>query len=375
MRAPLFLGLLALGSCSRSNVSSLDLNELEPSVVTIHNGHGQGTGFFVAPGIVLTNRHVVQMRGVAENLSFIFSRPRSEEPALLTYVDPELDLAVLRCAPGSVRCAEISALELGRGADIAVGAAVHAFGSPAGLENTWTRGIISHRSRSIKGHAHLQTDLAINGGNSGGPLFDSEGRVIGVMTAKLINAEGIAFALPIEYAVDGPNPILARHLRRDREFSAAMKALIAEASTAEDLANRPVPQPAFPQPEPVQRPARTEVVPWVAVNVDPSFALSQPVRHPNDVLQFRLTVPLNEPLRAGDRFELLEAPHPSFTEQNPAIKPLPSFSVVNTLDRPEQNTRTYLAKIEPGKHFFAFGRTYHLRFQGKKLSASFQVEH
>lgn len=177
----------------------LDPEVVARSTLTVRTRYGNGTGFVVARGHVLTNLHVVAKDmgpGSWITIDIGSSAPRMEP----VREDAQHDLAYLRCPPSDERCWNLPPLPLGEGAAVRVGETVYALGSPAGLERTLTRGIISHRGRLMNGVAYLQTDLAVNPGNSGGPMFNEQGRVVGVVTAKLSAVEGIAFALPIEYS-------------------------------------------------------------------------------------------------------------------------------------------------------------------------------
>ncbi len=176
------------------------------SVFDVSTEQGMGSGFIISSeGYVLTNAHVVEgALGLAVTLA-----DGTELEAALVGVDEVSDVAVLK-----VDYAGLKSLKLGNSDNIRVGDYVVAVGNPLGrgLEGTVTMGIISARSRTITIDDHtntyIQTDAAINVGNSGGPLLNMFGEVIGINTAKTINAgydaygavisaEGLGFALPI----------------------------------------------------------------------------------------------------------------------------------------------------------------------------------
>jgi serine protease Do len=156
-----------------------------------------GSGFFVGPrGLVLTNDHVI-----AGATSIQVRLPRSQRslPAQVVGTDYTLDLALLRVAGAG----HVPTLPLGHSIRLPVGSWVVAIGSPDGLRNTVTVGVLSARGRSFRlgGRVYrslLQTDAAINPGNSGGPLLDLAGRVVGVNTAAEVQATGLGFAIPVE---------------------------------------------------------------------------------------------------------------------------------------------------------------------------------
>lgn len=168
-----------------------------PAVVVLQTGNGTGSGFFAGPGIILTNEHVVSDAGYVT----VKVQGRAEMQAMVVRRAPDLDLAVLRVTNPP---ADQTVLPLGRLADVRVGQEVVAIGSPAFsrelvLARTVTRGIVSALRR--KGPVtYIQTDAAINPGNSGGPLIDKSGHVVGITSAKFVDAEALGLAIAIDHA-------------------------------------------------------------------------------------------------------------------------------------------------------------------------------
>jgi serine protease Do len=160
---------------------------------------GAGSGFILSEnGYILTNHHVVEN---AASVTVIL-HDGSEHPAEIIGSDPVIDVAVIR-----IKAEGLHAVKIGSSDAIMVGDQVVAIGNPLGeLTNSLTVGYISGKMRTvyIEGAPHLmlQTDAAVSPGNSGGPLFNLYGEVIGVVTAKAVGSdvEGIGFAIPINSA-------------------------------------------------------------------------------------------------------------------------------------------------------------------------------
>lgn len=167
---------------------------------------GAGSGFIVSPdGVILTNAHVVQG---ADEVT-VKLQDRREFRAKVLGSDPKTDVAVLK-----IDGKNLPTVPVGKSRSLLVGEWVLAIGSPYGLESTVTAGVVSATGRSLQDNQvpFIQTDVAVNPGNSGGPLFNTRGEVVGINSqiySQTGGYQGLSFAIPIDVAVKIKDQIVA----------------------------------------------------------------------------------------------------------------------------------------------------------------------
>ncbi len=168
---------------------------------------GEGSGFIVSPdGVILTNAHVVKGASTVT----VKLTDRREFRAKVLGSDPKTDIAVLK-----INAKDLPVVQMGSTKHLAVGEWVLAIGSPFGFENSVTAGVVSAKGRALPDDSFvpfIQTDVAVNPGNSGGPLFNTRGQVVGINSqiySRSGGYQGVSFAIPIEVAERVKDQIMA----------------------------------------------------------------------------------------------------------------------------------------------------------------------
>jgi serine protease Do len=196
------------GLYSRAALAELTVKEaverFGEGVVLIKSPSALGSGFIIREdGHVVTNAHVVQ--GETQLTITVYRKVEGQiekkvyEKVKILAVNPFVDLALLQIEPSELGDAKLAKVYLGDSDEVKVGQSVFAVGAPQGLERTVSEGIVSTTNRENRGMVYIQTTAQVNPGNSGGPLFNRKGEVIGVVAWKLLFSEGLNFAIPIHY--------------------------------------------------------------------------------------------------------------------------------------------------------------------------------
>jgi len=188
------------------------INQSIKSVVTIKTSAAQGTGFIInSNGYVVTNAHVLADSSghLASNIQVITDKQQTIDAKYIGY-NGTLDIAILKI-PGTY-----TPLDLGDSNKVQIGDKVIAIGNPLGLQFSVSEGIISATNREGINNLpyYFQTDAALNPGNSGGPLIDQQGNVIGINNFKISSGESLGFALESDYIKSAVNLIGEENLNQ-----------------------------------------------------------------------------------------------------------------------------------------------------------------
>lgn len=163
------------------------------SVFVVTSGISLGSGFAIGENCIVTNAHVIND---IDNI-ILTTYAGETYTAYVIGCDQDRDIAVL-----GVQNAKFTPLTIADYRELSVGDDVYAIGAPKSMAYTLTKGVISAKEREIGEYKYIQTDAAINEGNSGGPLLNKEGNVIGINTMKISDSEGIGLAIPMTVASD-----------------------------------------------------------------------------------------------------------------------------------------------------------------------------
>lgn len=188
----LFIPAMILASSLSAYAIGFDTEEVYNSVFVIYSGNSMGSGFAIGENCIITNAHVInnQYDVIIETYGGEMKR------AFIVALDERIDIAVIGVADATftpLRVADLST--------VSVGDDVYAIGAPNSLAFTLTKGVVSSKERLVSRQKFIQTDAAINTGNSGGPLLNDAGEVIGVNSYKMSDSEGIGLAIPIDVVV------------------------------------------------------------------------------------------------------------------------------------------------------------------------------
>lgn len=241
---------------------------IRDSVVTVTLDKRSGTGFIVNPeGDILTNSHVLG-QGSAATVKLANG---DELTATVTKTDPQRDLLLLK-----VERKSLPAVVFASSAKLKQGSEVAALGAPLGLSDTLTKGIVSSLGREIKGRKYLQIDAALNKGNSGGPIINDQGQVVGVATLDVLNAEKVGFAIPSDDAMAFLNEANITFSTLDATPAAGEKAgpTPAPAPSPGSAAPAAPATPAVPAAPPVAPPPSVHPVMWLAGAALIAFAVA-----------------------------------------------------------------------------------------------------
>lgn len=189
-RIIIFVAMFILPMVAQAEESAPAVANLaRPSIVTVYAANSSGSGFFVsAQGHILTNAHVV---GNNKSVTVVMQDGKRKIAKVLGRGQQDVALLLMDAE-------NVPSLKIGEGHTAQVGESLVWFGAPKGLKDTVSRGSLANNRRMIDGERYLQLDGYVNPGNSGGPVLNMRGEVIGIVTLKDKRADGIGYALPIE---------------------------------------------------------------------------------------------------------------------------------------------------------------------------------
>lgn len=192
----LLMGVCYIVSLFAFSVSAFamefDAEKAYESIFVIYSGNSTGSGFAIGENTVVTNAHVI----ANENDIIVYGYDGNIYRASVYLIDTSFDIAIL-----SVENGNFIPLEIGDSNSIKAGDDIYAIGAPKSLDYSLTKGVVSNKLRKFGKYTYIQIDAAINSGNSGGPLLNSSGQVIGVNSMKMSDAEGIGLSIPISSVI------------------------------------------------------------------------------------------------------------------------------------------------------------------------------
>lgn len=183
--------LLTFTICSFA--MGFEAEEVYNSVFVISTTDSLGSGFAIGKNIVVTNAHVIENSKIITVTTY----SGTDYDAQVYISDSNLDIAILM-----VENAEFVPLKIGDESNAKIGDDIYTIGAPNSMAYTLTKGVISAKDRKVSGQTYIQIDAAINQGNSGGPLLNDVGEVLGINTLKMSNSEGIGLSIPISCVIE-----------------------------------------------------------------------------------------------------------------------------------------------------------------------------
>ncbi len=194
------IGYISRDSDVVSTAEGVSLNG--PCVVVVKTPAGAGSGFLVnSNGYLITNFHVIHKQTHISITRFVSNGPELKRliynDIRIVALDSFHDLALLKIEPEQEET--FPAINLSPDEHPVLGEKVFVIGNPLGLERTVTEGVLSHTGRLFGGNLYLQIDASVNPGNSGGPLFNDKGQVIGVVNMGIAAMQGLNFAIPVRH--------------------------------------------------------------------------------------------------------------------------------------------------------------------------------
>lgn len=181
--------IMMLANCLSAYAIGFEAEQVYDSVFVIYSGNSLGSGFAIGENCIVTNAHVI----TNDNSIQIATYSGEKYDAFLLAMEEKADIALL-----CIKNVKLTPLKTAKLSTVNIGDDVYAIGVPNSLSYTLTKGVVSAKDRKVKEQTFIQTDAAINSGNSGGPLLNAEGKVIGVNSYKMSNSEGIGLAITID---------------------------------------------------------------------------------------------------------------------------------------------------------------------------------